>query len=93
MKRQSYPSWTTCLYEHFVRAGEVIIARKLGDPVRADEIMKDNLDKGFIYLPSIVSELERFDGDAGQHGSYEQFLPQVIRNCKQRSAESKNPTN
>ena len=31
MEKQGYNTWKTCLYEHFVRAGEVVIAKLLDD--------------------------------------------------------------
>lgn len=55
MMSQGYMNWTSCLYEHFVRAGEVIIARKMGDEASATSILKDNEKKGYRYLPFLVN--------------------------------------
>jgi len=63
MSRQAYVSWKACLYEHFVRAGEVIVAEKLGDTAGARKGMEDNLKGGFIYLPFIVEKLRAYDKD------------------------------
>ncbi|MBN8854404.1 MAG: hypothetical protein BGO55_20960 [Sphingobacteriales bacterium 50-39] len=63
MVKHSYVSWTQCLYEHFVKAGEVIITEKLGDTAKARSLMTDFVNSGFIYVPAIVEELRGYDKD------------------------------
>jgi hypothetical protein len=59
MTRQGYPTWKYCLDEHFVRAGEVLIARKLGNTRDAEQLQKHYIqERKFIYLPVIIRELE-----------------------------------
>lgn len=74
MTQQGYPSWTIALYEHFVRAGEVIIARKLGNHTRAEEILHDHKNKHYLYLPQIVAILENYAQ------SHTQDYPTTVRN-------------
>jgi len=83
MTKLSYPGWRICLYESFVRAGEVLIARKLGTPATADRIMKDNMASGFIYLPAIVTELEKYSRDIKIYPSYDAYVPLVLEKLKQ----------
>lgn len=65
MDNQGYPDWNSCVTEHFVRAGEVIIARKMGRTKAADELLKNYIEtRKFIYLPKIIAVLE----DAGKKG-------------------------
>lgn len=40
MSKLAYTSWMMCLYEHFVKAGEVIIARKLGNAKEAESFYR-----------------------------------------------------
>jgi hypothetical protein len=61
MKKQGYTIWLMSLYEHLVRAGEVIVAEKIGDSSRAVSSLQDNLKNGFIYLPFMVQELKKWD--------------------------------
>jgi hypothetical protein len=59
MEQQGYNTWRVCLYEHFVRAGEVVIANLLGDTVGAQMLQTHYInDRKFIYLPSIINKLE-----------------------------------
>jgi hypothetical protein len=61
MTRQGYPTWKHCLDEHFVRAGEVLIARKLGNIKDAEPLQKYYIeDRKFNYLPVIIKELEAY---------------------------------
>lgn len=63
MKKNGYTAWMQCLYESFVRAGEVLVAEKLGDTTAARTILTDNMNTGFIYVPFIVEELRKYDKD------------------------------
>ncbi|PZR28477.1 MAG: hypothetical protein DI535_06240 [Citrobacter freundii] len=59
MDDQGYPDWNSCVTEHFVRAGEVIIARKMGRTKASDELLRNYIEtRKFIYLPKIIQVLE-----------------------------------
>lgn len=62
MDNQGYPTWKTCVYEHFVRATEVVIARNIGRHQEADALLKAYMeDRKFIYLPVIIESLEKYN--------------------------------
>lgn len=62
MEDQGYIEWKYCLDEHFVRAGEVIIARNLGHTKEAEELEAHYInDRKFLYLPLIIEELENYN--------------------------------
>jgi hypothetical protein len=64
MDNQGYQNWKACLYEHFVRATEVVIARNLWKQKEADELLKKYVDdRKFIYLPLIIESLEKYNKD------------------------------
>ena len=69
-------------YEHFVKAGEVIIARKLGNTKEAKKILEDNVKAKFIYLPVIVKELEEYDKNKSDYKSYDDVVPVTIARLK-----------
>ncbi len=73
MAPQGYMSWKTCLYEHFVRAGEVVIARKLGHHEDAERLRKHYLsDRKFIYLDTLLIDLDKYN--ATGKGTYQQAV-------------------
>jgi hypothetical protein len=82
MSKKAYTSWVMCLYEHFVKAGEIIITRKLGNAAKASQMLEDNVKAKFIYLPDIVQELEKYDKNKSQYKSYDDFVPAVVEKLK-----------
>lgn len=69
MSNQGYNTWKVCMYEHFVRAGEIIIAEKLGDKAGAAKLQAEyEQDRKFIYIPTILVELKKYD--KGNHKTY-----------------------
>jgi Domain of unknown function (DUF4932) len=79
MAKKAYPNWKICLYEHFVRAGEILIARELGDEARAATILNEYSQAGFIYLPVIVDQLAIYAKNKQLYPSYDEYVPVVIR--------------
>lgn len=77
MENQGYNTWMSCLHEHFVRAGEVIIAKNSGR-VKDSKALRSHYINGrkFIYLPLVIEELERYDKD--KNSSYEQAVIRAI---------------
>ncbi|WP_162915318.1 DUF4932 domain-containing protein [Paraflavitalea soli] len=64
MENQGYNTWSACLYEYFVRAGEVVIARKLGRQASAERLLKYYVEgRRFVHLPLVIAELEKYDRD------------------------------
>ena len=82
MSKRSYTSWSMCLYEHFVKAGEVIIARKLGRADKAEKIMQAAVAAKFIYVPFIVKELEAYDAVGTPGRNYDEYVKKVIEDLK-----------
>ncbi|MBO9658358.1 MAG: DUF4932 domain-containing protein [Chitinophagaceae bacterium] len=59
MNNQGYTTWKSCLSEHFVRAGEVMIAKRMDRTNAAANLLKDYMEKRkFIYLPVIIEMIE-----------------------------------
>ncbi len=79
MSQQAYNDWKICLYEHFVRANEVIIAKLLNDTQKSNEILKDNYEKrSFIYLPQIIEKLEFWYYNEYFEKSYDDKVKEII---------------
>lgn len=83
MSQQGYNQWKICLYEHFNRANEVIIARLIGDNNKAEKILQENVkNKSFIYLPQIVEKLEYWYNNEFLNKTYEQKVSDIIAEMK-----------
>jgi hypothetical protein len=69
MSDQGYNTWKVCLYEHFVRAGEIYIWNKLGKIETSNRLKQEYINnRNFIFIPKILVELENYD--KGEHSSY-----------------------
>jgi hypothetical protein len=82
MSKNAYTNWTMCLYEHFVKAGEVIIGRKLGHTAEADKMILDAVKAKFIYVPFIVKELEIYDASTDPGKNYDDYVRKVVEDLK-----------
>jgi len=61
MYKQAYPNWEDCVYEHFVRAMEVIMAEKYASKEAYENLKKEYIEeKQFIYIPKIVGILKNY---------------------------------
>lgn len=73
MIRQGYSDWKTCLIEHFVRAGEVILSDLSGDLSAGKRLREDYAEqRQFIYLPFLVDRLNEYR--TSQHFSYREAV-------------------
>ncbi len=81
MENQGYNTWKVCVYEHFVRAGEIIIAQKLGKNNEAKKLLLEYQEKRqFKYLPQILSELRKYD--KREYKSYFETVQKVMEQLK-----------
>ncbi len=59
MSNQGYTTWRSCVSEHFVRAGEVMIAKRMNRNKAAEDLLNNYIEKRkFIYLPVIIDAIE-----------------------------------
>jgi hypothetical protein len=87
MEDQGYPSWKYCLYEHFVRASEVVIARNMGYSKEAAGLQKHYIeDRKFIYLPLIIEQLTRYNQN--KNISYQEAVMQAMEKLKTKATEN-----
>lgn len=81
MTRQGYSDWLTCIIEHFVRAGEVIINEQLGNKKASKELSEVYVkDKNYRYLPFIVKQLKKYRYE--ENHNYVVSVQKVIEDLK-----------
>ena len=86
MADQGYPAWRYSLNEHFVRAGEVLIARSLGNTADAAQMQAHYIeDRKFIYLPVIIKWLERYEADKKM--TYEEAVKKALEELSSMAAK------
>lgn len=81
MENQGYSNWKICLYEHFVRAGEIILASNLGNAEGSKFLFEHHvLKNNFIYIPIILKHLNYYNDNKDKisyHESVEKALIEI----------------
>lgn len=85
MSKHAYTQWQMCLYEHFVKAGEILITRYMGQKEKADGMMSAFIKDGFIYIPFIVTELEQYEKIPVEERDYDSFVIKVMEHLRDTS--------
>ncbi len=82
MENQGYSNWKICLYEHFVRAGEIILASNLGNADGSRFLFEHHVVKNnFIYIPIILKHLNYYN-DNKDKISYQESVEKAIIEIK-----------
>lgn len=85
MRRQGYQDWITCFDEHLVRAGELIIAEKLGEKAFFERYYEECLTKrGFIYLDDVLEALRTYDANRSIYPDLTSVLPELIGSIRDK---------
>lgn len=78
IRQQGYSNWSTCVIEHFVRAGEVIIPELMGDNATSQSNLQYHvIEKDFIYLEYLVDRLKEYRLD--QKLSYSEAVSRTLK--------------
>lgn len=81
--RQGYGNWAASVVEHFVRAGEVIIAEQMKKPDLKEELWSEYIeDREFIYLPFIVDKLKYYRYQ--EELSYEKSVMLILQDFQKK---------
>ena len=77
MMQQGYQNWETCVIEHFVRAGEVLVPESMGDDTASTALLTDYTEqRQFTYLPFMVEKLRAYRME--QKMSYREAVRQTM---------------
>lgn len=79
MQNQAYGDWNTMISESIVRAA--VIKYMIDHNFNKEDIEKerqDQLDRGFVWIDDLVSELENYDKQRDKYPTLEKYMPQLI---------------
>lgn len=80
MRSQAYGTWETMYAEAVVRAS---VIKYLQDheynPAYIKEELNTQINRGFIWTPELVKELDRYDQQRDQFPDLESFMPEIIK--------------
>ena len=79
MKTQGYGSWLTCVNEHIVRAATIRIIAINSKLEHAQELLKEELSKGFVYIEPLIEALKRYEMKRDSEGiTFTDFYPELL---------------
>jgi len=88
MKEQGYGSWAGCLYEHFVRANEIVLTEQLFGRQKADSVYSAMIDEGkWIYLEGLVPIIRQYAADRSQYKTLDAVMPLVVQYFRQQATK------
>ena len=92
MKEQGYSEWKTCLYEHLVRANEIILSEIIFGKQRADEIKSEYVNnKKWIYLDDFISVIKNnYLANKQKYKSQNDIIPLIINKLEGRKKTADN---
>jgi hypothetical protein len=81
MKEQGYSTWKVCLYEHLVRANEIVLNEQRFGRERADELYREFLEEGhWIYLKGMLPILrEQYIRNRKRYPQLEGVMPMLVK--------------
>ena len=79
MEEQGYGNWEACLYEHWVRANEIVLTEKVFSRQRAsdlaDEMIRNN---GWIYLEGLLPIIREYKANREKYKNIDALMPKVV---------------
>lgn len=82
MEEQAYNNWRACIAEHIVRAGEIVIAERMGNHQSVTALKKDYIGyRKFIYIPVIMEELNKYA--ANKEDDFKSTVARIMNRLKE----------
>jgi len=79
MNKQAYSKWKSCLYEHLVRANEIMLTEQILGSEIANELYKDNYkNRSFIYLKGLIPLLKKYKSNRTVYKNLKSIMPEVV---------------
>ncbi|MBL7717650.1 MAG: DUF4932 domain-containing protein [Flavipsychrobacter sp.] len=79
LEEQGYGTWPACLYEHFVRANEILITEKILGREKAAVLMDEMYrNGGWIYLRGLVEVMRQYQADRKTYKRIDDIMPLVV---------------
>jgi hypothetical protein len=88
MTQHGYGTWEACLYEHFVRANEILITEKVLNRGKAAELMDVMIrDDKWIYLRGLIDVMRKYQEDRKTYKTIDDIMPLVVAYFHEEAAK------
>ncbi len=78
MKKIGYGTWRTCVNEHLVRTNVARFFNQLEGVDAKNKILKQEYDKGFIYINVLDSLMQIYESNREEYLTYNDFYPVIL---------------
>ena len=78
MDKLNYRNWETCVNEHLVRVNVARFTFLLKGAGAKDDLLQRELERGFIYITSLDTLMQRYENMRSTFLNYESFYPEII---------------
>lgn len=89
MKKQGYSSWITTINEHIIRAVTVRLNERTYGTKVAQELLKEEREKGFIFIDALCDKLKYYENNREKYSNIEKFYPELIKVFQKNESEYK----
>jgi hypothetical protein len=78
MCQNAYGDWESCINEHLIRAITNKLTKKYYSKECMDNFLKNDLERGFIYLPLIIELFDKYENNRGDYKRIDDFYHEII---------------
>lgn len=75
----AYGNWERCVNEHLVRTNVARIFNQIQGNEVKDSILKNEYDKGFIFIYGLDSLMQLYETSRSEYLSYIDFYPEILK--------------
>jgi hypothetical protein len=79
MENMAYNTWEICVNEHLVRTNVARFFNQLQGKDEKNTILKEEYDKGFIYIYDLDSLMQTYEFNRIKYQSYADFYPEILK--------------
>ena len=80
IKSQGYKGWKTCLYEHLVRANEIVLNEIVFGKQKSDKLYNEMINDGWIYLEGIIPIIKNeYLKNRNEYKTQDDIMPLIIK--------------
>ncbi|MDY7107870.1 MAG: DUF4932 domain-containing protein [Planctomycetota bacterium] len=78
MRRQAYPQWRTCVYEHIVRAATCRFAFRTRGEAAGQKAVADEKKRSFLYIEPLCARLAEYEEQREEYPTLHDFFPELL---------------
>ena len=79
MRREGYTTWDQVINESIIRAVTARLTTQERGNAAGEAEIADELQRGFVYVPALISALEHYEAHRETYPTIESYYPNLLR--------------